>query len=211
MAILNYSDMVSAVAAWLIDRTDLLSRIPDFITIAENNIYRDMDLRQMETALSLSVPAGGAATVPSNYKKLKNVYITTSPYTTLERKDAEFIYKYYSSRGATATPRFIARDGSSFIFGPAPDAAYTLAGTYYAYLTALSDANPTNWIFDNRAQDLLLFGALVEASPYLGNDARIPVWQSKYGNAQAQIMRANNEEEYSGSSIRATYNQGGMS
>ena len=44
----------------------------------------------------------------------------------------------------------------------------------------------TNWITEYAPQ-LLLYGTLVEATPFLKNDERIPVWQSMYDRAAAML------------------------
>jgi hypothetical protein len=44
--ITNYTDLKATVADYLA-RTDLTTQIPDFITLAENRLRRDLRLRQM--------------------------------------------------------------------------------------------------------------------------------------------------------------------
>ena len=48
MALINYQDLQSAVGRWL-DRDDLVSQIPDFITLAEMKINRQLRVLAMET------------------------------------------------------------------------------------------------------------------------------------------------------------------
>jgi hypothetical protein len=68
---------------------------------------------------------------------------------------------------------------------------------YFAKPTALSDANTSN-VFMANAADALLYGALVEAEPYLMNDARIQVWSSYYQNALDSLNVADESSAYSG-------------
>ena len=63
----------------------------------------------------------------------------------------------------------------------------TLRGDYYQKLTALSASNETNWFTDN-APDLLLFGCLLAAVPFVGDDARAPMWQAQYSAVLRDVM-----------------------
>ena len=77
MAITTYSELQTAVSNWL-HRSDLTSYIPDFITLAETRIYREVRARDMETAFSDTI-ASGAVALPTSYIDLKHAYISRSP------------------------------------------------------------------------------------------------------------------------------------
>lgn len=201
MSIASYSELKTAVASWL-HRSDLTSIIPDFITLGENRIYRDLRIRCMETALSSAISSGVLA-VPSGYIELKHAYINATPVRKLTRKDPEWIYHNYPTRSADACPLFIAREGDNFIFGPYPDTGYTVKGIYYKRLTALSDSNTSNW-FTSNAAELLLFAALCESAPYIGADSRYQLWETKYAEAKNRIQREENKEQFSGSILSVT-------
>jgi hypothetical protein len=134
---------------------------------------------------------------------MKNARIHGSPGSKLERKDSEWIYANYPTRSADAKPKFFAREGQTLIFGPYPDSTYTVKGSYYKRLTALSVSNTTNWMITD-APDLLLFAALCEAAPYLQDDGRIVIWEKKYAQIKERIQQADLDEEFSGSPLAAT-------
>ena len=54
MSIATYAELKTAVANWL-QRTDLTSYIPDFITIAESQIASDLKVREMEKRVTASI------------------------------------------------------------------------------------------------------------------------------------------------------------
>ena len=93
-------------------------------------------------------------------------------------------------------PAFIAREGDNFVFGPFPDSDYTLAGIYYAKLTALSTSNETNW-FTTNAADLLLYGALAASAGYIGNDGRVELWERMYESARQGVVDQEEREKFS--------------
>ena len=162
MAITNYSTLKAAVADWL-DRDDLTSQIDTFLDLTEAVLARELRIKPMETALSSAI-SGGVLAVPSDYLELRFAYVDGSPVRWLELKDPGWIYLNYPTRSSTSKPYYIGREGDNFIFGPYPDDGYTIKGSYYAKLAALSASNETNW-FTANAPDLLLFGCLLQATP----------------------------------------------
>jgi hypothetical protein len=201
MTISTYSELQTALEGWL-HRSNLDSQILDFIALAEARIYRKLRIRAMETQLSSAI-ASGVIAVPSGYVAMKHARIDGTPGGPLTRKSDEWIYANYPTRSADGLPKFFAREADSFIFGPYPDSAYTVKGVYYKRLTALSDANPSNW-FTTNAPDVLLFGALCEAAPYCRDDPRIPLWEAKFNDVMAQLAKEDTDEEQSGSPLSMT-------
>lgn len=198
MAITSYSELKTAVANWLA-ADDLTVYIPDFITLAEARIYRELKIRQMETALSAAI-ASGVIAVPSGYTEMKFAYVNGSPIKPLTRTSLENLYNDYPTRSADGKPSVFAREGTNFIFGPYPDSAYTIKGVHYSKLAVLSDANTTNWLITD-APDLILFASLVEAKAFIMDDPRILLWEGRYNNAKDLIKKQDKDEEFSGSTI----------
>lgn len=195
MALSTYSDLQSAVANWL-HRSDLTSYIPDFITLADSRINNDLRHRAMETSQA-STMAAGVLPVPANYIELKDSYISsTTPYQNLDRKTAEWVYENYPLRRSDNTPKFIAREGSNFIFGPYPDGNYVVTLVYYNRLTALSSS--VNSVFTSYP-GLWLFAALAESAPFLKDDKRVQLWEEKYKYLFALIQKETDDEFLSGS------------
>jgi hypothetical protein len=197
----TYAQGLVDIAAWL-KRDDLTDQIPNFIRMGELRIYRDLRVRAMEASLSTAI-ASGVVAVPSGYVGMKYAYLNSSPIRKLERKDAEWIHHNYPTRAADGVPKFFARDADSFIFGPYPDSAYTMKGTYYKRLPALSALNTSNWFTEN-APDLLLYASLISAEPYCMNDERLVLWKSLYEEAGQRIQYEDTNEEFSGSPLEVT-------
>lgn len=196
--ITDYATLVTAIGDYLA-RSDLSGYIPNFLQNVEAKIYRSLRLRAQETALSGTI-ASGVLALPADYLELKHAYIDGSPITFLERSTPETIYKQFPVRSASGTPRLIATEGDNFIFGPYPDDTYSISGIYYKQLTSLSASNTTNW-FTTNAPDVLLYGALLEAQPFLMNDKRIPTWMQFYQEALETVNRQERRQKYSGSTL----------
>lgn len=194
--ITDYNSLVTAVTDYLA-RSDLTPFIPNFIQNTEEKLYGTLRIRTMETALTGTI-ANGVLAVPADYLELKYIYLDSSPVVFLERTTPEIIYTKYRSN--SGRPLEIAREADNFIFGPTPDGSYDVAGIYYKKLTALSTSNTTNW-FTANAPELLLYGALLEAQPFIRNDARIATWQTLFDQSYMRVDRQNKRERTSGSTL----------
>lgn len=196
----DYATLVTAVGDFL-NRADLATFIPNFLQNAENTLYKKLRIRAMENALSVTTAAGIAA-VPTSpvFLELKYAYVNQSPVVPLSRIPAEQIFELSPNRTITKTPRFIAVDATNFIFAPYPTDGLTIKGIYYGRLTALSGANTTNW-FTTYAPDLLLYGSLIEAAPFLLGDERIQTWNAFYQRAYDAVSSEERRQQQSGGKL----------
>jgi hypothetical protein len=196
LSISTYAELSTAAANWL-TRSDLTSQIPDFITIGEAEIFRKLRIREMETTFSTAISSGVVA-LPTGYKELKFAYINARPVSKLDRKAASWIYEKYPTRSADNRPKFIAREGSNFIFGPYPDSDYTVTGVYYKNLGPLSSS--AHAVFTNNP-DLYLYATLVAAEPYIKNDKRLPMWKEEFGRILTSVQMESDKEDESGGGL----------
>lgn len=186
MAIItSYTTLLTAVQSYLA-RSDLAGDAPGFVQLFESRFYRQPKNfgPWMEQALSGTIAAGVIA-VPTDFLALKSAYLNTSPTVWLDRVSVEQMLSRYPRGGDSGRPLWIARERGSFIFGPQADGGYTVRGTYYAKPAALRDAAgdaASHWLILN-APDLCLYGALLEAEPFVKNDARLPVWNGLFAQA----------------------------
>ena len=87
--------------------------------------------------------------------------------------------------------------GKEFRLGPKPDTAYTLEILYHERIQKLSDSNTTNDVLTNYPE-LYLYGALIEAEPFLQNDQRVQTWLSLYGNAVTAATVSDEQGKFTG-------------
>ena len=165
-------------------RDDLTAAIPGFIQNAENKLYRRLNLRNEETALSVSITSGVAA-VPTDFKALKFAYYDATPVNMLTWSSIEELYNDYPDRSGGQTPHLISREAANFVFGPVSKDG-TLKGVYYAKQDPLRTTDPS-WYVTN-APEVLLYGSLLEAQPFILGDERIPTWQMLYTDAVQSLL-----------------------
>jgi len=196
MAFTNYSDLQTTIANYL-GRTDLTTQIPDFITLAETRLARELKTRKMLKSATASMTGGdGKVALPTDFIEVRDLYIHGNP-----RMPVTYLAPSAFTRDARADesglPVFYTVLAQEFLFAPIPDSAYTLEILYYAKPTVLSNTNTSN-VFLANYPDALLYGALVEAEPYLINDARVQLWISLYDRAVNAISTSDEGSEYSG-------------
>ena len=199
MAITTYSDLKTSVANYLA-RSDLTSQIPDFIQFAEIRLRRELRIRQMLSSTTLTT-TGGTSTVnlPSDFLELKNIYIDGDPTWTLTYLTPSTLER----NGRTYEqnkPSYYTILSSTIKFGATPDTTYSVPLLYYAAPAFLSDSNTSN-VFLANCPDLLLYGSLAEAEPYLMNDARLATWQAMYDRGLLGLRESDDRGEFSASPL----------
>lgn len=187
MSITNYSELKTAVAAWG-KRSDLTSLIPDFITLAEKRLNRNLLTRSQEFEVELT------ATVGSRYISLPDgvvnpvglwlkAYLPRTKLTQLLPVDLPV------KTNVSGYPEYWAIDAQNIALDKLAGDAYTFDFRYSGNL-ALSDSSPTNYVLTNDP-DLYLFGALVEFHKYAMNDEQAAMWESRF---QQALDQANSNE-----------------
>lgn len=204
MALSNYTEIKAAVADWL-DRSDLTANIPDFISLAEIRINRDLRIRSMETRSSATTTKGDRyIKLPTDYLQMRNIQLNTNPVTPLEFISLEMLDRLYGS-DTQGKPTAYSIVGEEFQVAPIPDDDYAIEVAYYKSFSTLGDGSGTtvtsNWLTTN-APDVLLYASLLEAEPFIKNDERIQVWLTGYENAIRKIKDADDRDRHSGSTMR---------
>ncbi len=196
MAITNYGELKTATANWL-TRDTLVNRIPEFIALGEHRLYADLRVRFMETSAAVTITTSvRTSALPTSFLQARSIYISGSPNKRLEQRTPVEYWSIYADL-PTAKPAVYAVEGENFTWGPLPDNNYTANVLYYKRPAALSADADTNGLF-TLAPNLLLYAALIETAPFLGNDPRVLVWTSLYDDLLERIQLADTRDRYSG-------------
>ena len=196
MAISTYSELKTAVANWL-DRSDLTDIIPDFIVLAETRHKRDFKIRRMETRVTANtISETEYYTLPDDYIAMRNIKLNSDPKTALEYLTPEIMDRL-NAGSSTGKPKAYSIKGNNIQLRPLPDGVYEIEISYYKTFAALSDSNTTNDMLTHHP-DAYLYGALVEAEPYLQNDKRLQLWAGLYNSTKDSIIESNERDRHSG-------------
>lgn len=192
----TYSGLKASVADWL-NRQDLTAVVPDFITLGEAQMNRNLRVLQMETYLSGTSAVSGTWAVPADWLETRTLRLA-SP--TAGQQILEYVgeeeWDRLEASGLTSTTRYYTIINGNFQVLPVPTSALDYNLRYYAKIPALGSfvaGNPapvevtSNWLL-TKSPDLYLYASLLAATPYLKDDDRIPVWAGAYNKIVEDML-----------------------
>lgn len=171
---------------------DVYAQIPSLINLAERQIASELKVQGFIDVLTFNLVAGQSVyDKPDRWRTTVSMSFgdgaTFESRVSILPRSYEYARAYWPDSTVQGAPEFYADyDYSHWLIVPTPDAAYPAEALVDRMPALLDDANQTNWLTDFAPQ-LLLYRTLLEASPFLKNDERIPVWQSLYDRAAAMI------------------------
>lgn len=216
----NYGDLQEAIALWL-NRSDLEARIPYFIYLAERRIFRRYRMPNNEKTVSYdlradpeydSLGSGNSANqleltdridLPADYLETRTLQANGYP---LERVSLSQLQKQIdANQGRTGFPEIFARERGKLRLAPFPDQDIVLRWIYYCDLSGQFTENTDDNDVLRVAPDLYLYGALLEAQPFLKPEDEefqlIQVWNQFYERAFSELEWQRDEDEISGSVV----------
>tara|TARA_A100001015_G_C14990448_1_gene713651 strand:+ start:781 stop:1407 length:627 start_codon:yes stop_codon:yes gene_type:complete len=206
MALNSYSSLQLSIADWL-NRSDLTSQIPDFISLAESQISRELRHYKMIKSATAGIDGQYSAT-PSDWLETIRFHLNDTNKTLLQQTTVEEIAKLrQSSSDAQGKPSHFSHTGDLIEVYRRPDTSYVGELLYYSKIPSLgaTPGSDFNWLLTH-APDCILYGSLLQAAPFLKDDERIPVWGGIY---QATINSLNGESDntrFSSSGLRLNIN-----
>jgi branched-subunit amino acid transport protein AzlD len=183
--VMTYDSLTSTVLQYL-ERSDpaVVAAIPTFITLCEFEIAQEIKtLGQLTVANSTVTINEPTLAKPARWRKTVSMSINNG--TTMEPvflRKFEYLKSYWPNVSDTGLPKYYAdTDYEHWYLAPTPDQAYTFEVLYYERIAPLSSTNQTNWL-TQYAPNAMLYGTLLQAMPFLKNDARA-IFQQKYTEA----------------------------
>lgn len=187
MPFANYNDLQDAVASWLA-RDDLSVEIIDFIRLAEVRIQQELKLTYVDaTTTGNFVADQNYIDIPADCLEVRTVTVDSSPPVVISIVTKELLPTIRNNESGN-TPYAGCQHGRKFELAPVPGdtTAYTM--DYHGSITALTTGAPTSWLLTTHP-NLYLYGALLEAEPFLANDPRMQTWERQFEKAAAALRR----------------------
>lgn len=176
--------------------TEVFEQLPSLVNLAERAISNELKLQGfINVVVSTLVQGTSVYDKPDRWRETVSMNFGTGTLnnsrTPIFPRSYEYARTYWPDSTVQAVPLFYSDyDYQHWLVTPTPDANYPWEIVYYQQPPLLDDTNQTNWLTDY-APNALLYRALMEATPFLKNDERIPVWQAMY----AQQMQAINTQD----------------
>lgn len=184
MSIETYSELQAAIAD-LLNRTDLTAQIPNWISLCEAALNRDLDCPQMQVTTTITI-TGETYPLPADFGGVKSLRINSGAGSPVEYVTPDILDDLAIMTG---TPTAYTISGDFFYFNPVPGSATAARLRYRQLIPALSATNPTNWVLA-RHSDVYLYGAAMHSAPYLQADERLATWAALY---RALVSDINNQ------------------
>jgi hypothetical protein len=163
------------------------SVINTFITLAENQILRDIDLDVFKLEVTGNMTQGNKfLTAPSDL--LTHRYMILTPANGdqlfLDFRDTSFMKEYWPDGSVQGTPKYYSVwSQSTFYVAPTPNQNYDVELGYIYRPAQLSSANPTTWVSTN-APEAILYACLAQAYSYTkGPPEMMQYFQNSYRQA----------------------------
>lgn len=190
MAISTYTELRTAVQNW-INFTAVTDRIPEFITLAEAQMNRRLRVKQMVVRSEATLSAEFTDAPDDFLQPMQlTLEISESDIRFLKYLAPERLLHEKACMGAVSgEPIYYSHVGSEIQLLPTPSQSYTAELTYYGKIPALADNN-TNWLLDDYP-DAYLYGACLQAAPFLIEDERVATWGGLFSAIMDDIQKSN--------------------
>lgn len=190
MSITNYSELKTAVANWQHRTTaSFTGRVPEFITLFEAAANATIRLRENEVEAALAaVPGSPFIDLPADYQAPVSLKLGPARQRLVFKAPDQLPYR--PAQGPSG--RWTVKDTRIQTERDA-DQAYAYTFRYHRTF-GLSEASPANTLL-TRYPNVYLYGALLEAAPYVRDLALIGLWQARYDRARGELDRAEAEQK----------------
>lgn len=193
MPITTYDELKTAVADFL-NRDDLATAIPTFISLAEAQIARDLRHWKQEKRVTTSVDER-YENLPNDWLEIKFIALSTGKM--LQTISSSEMADLRSKSDSAGEPRFVRMTADQIELYPTPSKPTEISMLYYARIPALDASNTSSWLLSD-APDVLLYGALVHSAPYLADDNRAAIWGTLYLAAIEKLNLENQKGRITG-------------
>lgn len=171
-------------------------QLPRLITLAERRCARELKIQGFQNTVTSTFSAGLAVyDKPTRWRETISINVGTgedfNERKTLYSRSYEYCRYYWPNQETQVDSLddlcfYADYDFSHWLIAGTPSEANPWEILYYENPPFLDDANQTNWL-TNQAPELILYGTLLEAVPFLKNDERVPTWQTMYDRAASAI------------------------
>lgn len=189
----TYSELKTAIAGEL-HRTDLTTKIIDFVSQCESRLQKVCKLVEFEASGSVAV-TNGTGTLPTDYAGMRSAHWSYSPERPLTYITPDRFAALLRESGVPDNYTIV---GSSIKV--APGLTGTLTIDYKARFSPLSDNNTTNSLLTNHP-NVYLYGSLIYAG-FHTRDSGLVASAREMFNDEVSLVRMDNAERKYGSALQ---------
>lgn len=196
--ITTYADLKSNLISFLYNRTELSEFLPTFIDLCESELNRILHVREQLQTVQLTPDVNGNITLPADYQMFRSATALTNPRIRLDHVVSGTLNEEYPSRQAGLPKVFAINDDSTATVLPLNQAPVELE--YYSAIPSLSESNQTNWLLA-KAPNVYLYGSLRHAAIFIGDEERLPLFNSVFSDSVTALKREDRSGTYGARTI----------
>lgn len=194
----TFSQLKTDIADWTA-RSDLGTKLPRFIALAEDHIDTNVRLLSMETDAELTTDASGEAILPTGFLGFTSIEVQDQPYPSTEWMPPDAFRKKKAE--PADGERVIKYTIESNKLKITTSAVTVFDVTYFAKLTRIGDSNPTNALLTNHF-NVYLWACLALAWDYLQDRAEEAIYWKKFNAAVEDLHRSERRSRTAGPLVR---------
>ena len=190
---LTYSQLVGQIRNYTeVDSNGLSdSTVSVIVQNTENRIYRELNIDAFRLYASAVTTAGSTAiSVPAGLRNIRYVEMISpsGEFSTLEQKDSSYMSEFNNlpaNSTSYAKPKYWANwNETTWFVAPTPNTTYAINIAYYQQPASITSTTSATTYVSVYAQDVLLYGSLVETYKYLKGPAdMIQTYEQSYQQA----------------------------
>lgn len=199
MSLDTYANLQDEIASYAqrSNSAAFVAKIPTFITLAEQDIFRKLRSYREESLETMSFTSGTATvSLPARCRDIKAVKLTGETEKEIKHVPLAALTVQYADADS-GTPSYFAIRGTDIVLFPTPSANGSLEVLCTIAPAALSTSNTTNTILTNYP-DLYFYGALVHAFRFIRNQERMVESQQAFEMALKEANKESRKLKSSG-------------
>ena len=190
----SYGTLQAGIKRWLARPELEEALLDDFIVLAESRINKDLRAPDMlverQADIQYILTDAPTVSVPEDLATLKAIFLVVDSMRTVVKPLTEDRIK--------TDAYFFERRGSHFALFPKTidEANTSCVIQYFQRIPPLSAKAVQNWLIRTHPE-IYLYAALLEATPWVQHDDRVPLWLSAYDMAVARLNKTATHNAYS--------------
>jgi hypothetical protein len=194
MAVFVNTAGLQAAVAQLANRetdTDFLTFLPTAIELVEARLRRLVRSKNVTRSTAVTILAGTSSiALPAGIKELRTIAGPNGP---LRITSVTGLSREAVDLQTSGVPSIASLVNDVLFVAPVAAADTSLVLTYEPEVTPL--ASGANWVLLNHP-DLYQYGTLVEMSPFIRDDPRVPLFEARFQTAISELELVRDRTEY---------------
>lgn len=206
--VLTYDSLVLAIQQYTErNDTDFVDNIPLFIMLGERRIAVDLSILGFKVFITGNFIAGtNVLQKPTRWLNTDSFYLGSSPTSNVHNpvlnRSESYCRIYWPDPTLLGLPKYFCEyEQNHWLVVPTPELAYPLKIGYFSVPQLIDETTSVSFL-TTTIPNLFIFACLVETSPWLKDDDRIAMWETKYNTIRNNLETEDKKRIYDGFSQR---------